>query len=450
MASAKPPRKITPWRGKARGFSFKREVQPVLDKHCVGCHDGAKRKGPAIPDFATKTKRGFNGYTPSYIALHPYVRRNGPEGDYHVLTPLEFHADTSELVQMLQRGHHNVKVDAEAWDRLVTWIDLNVPDHGTWSEFRPVKSNFAKRRHEMQLLYASIDDDPERIDNTYPAPAKFIKPDPAAKQTSKPITLKGWPFKASGDLPKRTIDLGDGVNMTLVKIPAGRFVAGSTPQTPTSVDRPFWMQTTEVTLQQYQRFDASHKNGYYDRHNKDQVDRGWAVNDPEMPVIRVSRQQAAKFCAWLAKKSKMKITLPTETQWEWACRAGTATSHWYGDADTDFSKLANLADASISKLCWRVEMSKEYQDFIPRDNRSNDGVHTLAKAGSYKTNPWGLHDMHGNVSEWTSSTAATGRQIVRGGSWRDRPAWATSAFRLAFPKWQKVYNVGFRIICQDN
>ena len=53
--------------------------------------------------------------------LHPYVRRNGPEGDYHLLTPLEFHADTSELIQMLSKGHHNVKLDQEAWD---LWAEL--------------------------------------------------------------------------------------------------------------------------------------------------------------------------------------------------------------------------------------------------------------------------------------------------------------------------------------
>jgi formylglycine-generating enzyme required for sulfatase activity len=143
----------------------------------------------------------------------------------------------------------------------------------------------------------------------------------------------------------------------------------------------------------------------------------------------------------------MKIALPTETQWEWACRAGSDASHWYGKED--FSTFANLADASISKLCWRIEMSKKYQDFIPRDERFNDGVHTLAKAGAYKPNPWGLHDMHGNAAEWTATTD-NGRMIIRGGSWRDRPARATSAFRLAFPKWQKVYNVGFRIVCEDS
>jgi hypothetical protein len=65
---------------------------------------------------------------------HLLVRRNGPEGDYHLLTSLEFHTDTSELFQMIQKGHHNVKLDDEAWSRLITWMDLNAPRHGTRKE----------------------------------------------------------------------------------------------------------------------------------------------------------------------------------------------------------------------------------------------------------------------------------------------------------------------------
>ena len=64
----------------------------------------------------------------------PNAAANGPEGDYHLLTPLEFHTDTSELFQMIQKGHHNVKLDAEAWSCLITWMDLNAPRHGTWKE----------------------------------------------------------------------------------------------------------------------------------------------------------------------------------------------------------------------------------------------------------------------------------------------------------------------------
>ncbi len=106
----------------------------MLDKYCVGCHDGPSHDGKPRPTSPPRPRPACGNFTPSYLALHPFVRRPGPESDYHLQKPLECHAGTSELVQMLEKGHYNVKLDAEAWDRLITWIDLNVPDHGTWRE----------------------------------------------------------------------------------------------------------------------------------------------------------------------------------------------------------------------------------------------------------------------------------------------------------------------------
>ena len=105
---------------------------------------------------------GHGGYTKAagkfsvgYAELHRFVRRPGIESDYHMLEPMEFHADTTQLVQMLQKGHHNVKLDTEDWDRLITWIDLNCPFHGTWGEEIDKPGRQRQRRRELLKLYRS-------------------------------------------------------------------------------------------------------------------------------------------------------------------------------------------------------------------------------------------------------------------------------------------------------
>ncbi|MDR2115894.1 MAG: hypothetical protein LBP87_05895, partial [Planctomycetaceae bacterium] len=132
VAMGKAPTPIVPFFGPERPFSFQYEIQPVLDRYCVGCHDGSENKTDR-PNFADKSP-GHRGFSKSYHALHPYVRRPGPEGDYHLLQPLEFHASSSELFQILEKGHHGTVVDADSMRRLYAWADLNVPYHGTWIE----------------------------------------------------------------------------------------------------------------------------------------------------------------------------------------------------------------------------------------------------------------------------------------------------------------------------
>ena len=480
IAARKAPVEITPWRGPTRGFSFPRDVQPVLDKYCVGCHNG--ERGPDHPDFRRSEKPGWRGFTPSYIALHPFVRRPGPESDYHLLPPMEYHANTSELIQRLRRGHHGVELDDEAWDRLITWIDLNVPDHGTWGEQAPVPEGLAQRRLEMRTKHAGRCEDPELIYPMATEAVAFVEPGPAGPTLTGDIMLDGWPFDeheaarrqdSTGLESELVLDLGQGIAMKLVPIPAGEFLMGSPDGFPdekavtdVTVEEPFYLGVFEVTREQFSRFDPEHHNGYHDQNHKDHTTPGYPANGPQRPVIRVSWQQALAFCEWLSERTGMTCTLPTEAEWEWACRAGTDTPAFWGDRDTDFSPFANLADASTKKLAVSgvnpqpIANPSPYEDWFPKDARFDDGERLMADVGGYAANRWELHDMLGNVAEWTlsdyrpypyvvgdgrNSGSPGGEKTARGGSWHDRPRFARSASRLGYRSYQRVYNVGFRV-----
>jgi formylglycine-generating enzyme required for sulfatase activity len=185
--------------------------------------------------------------------------------------------------------------------------------------------------------------------------------------------------------------------------------------------------------------------------------------------MRVTWNEAVAYCDWLSRKTGMKFSLPTEAQWEWACRAGTDTAGYWGSLDDDFSDYANVADLSIKKLAVSgvnpqpIRNPNQYQDWLPKDDRYDDDQRIMCEVGNFKPNAWGLKDMHGNVWEWTRSSFAAypyndrdgrndlnnrAKKVVRGGSWHDRPKRVRSAMRLAYEPWQKVFNVGFRVICE--
>ncbi len=472
LAMERAPSEMTPWYGPARPFSFKREVQPVLDKHCVGCHDGKHNDRPNLVGDRPST---FRNFTPSYVALHPYVRRPGPESDYFLQKPLEYHASVSELIQMLTKGHHGVELDIEAWDRLFTWIDLNVPDHGTWHEHRGGNhSDREAKRLEMRTLFASRCENPEEYPTPPPERPDFVKPTPVPEQKPQKLNVRNWPFDAA-DAERRQsavgletnvqLELAEGVTMDLVLVPAGEFVMGSFdgyvdeyPQTTVKIDKPFYMGKFEVTNEQFAASDPTHDVGYISIFNKDHSSRGVAVDHGRQPVIRLSWDRAMRFCKWLSQKTGQQITLPTEAQWEYACRAGTDTPMNFGDCDVDFGKFANLADQQLNNLTRR-----DSPKWIPTIDAVNDSAVVTGHVGRYTPNAWGLCDMHGNVAEWTltayrpypynsrdgrDAPNAAGAKVVRGGSFYDRPKRARSAFRQNYPSWQKVFNVGLRVVME--
>jgi formylglycine-generating enzyme required for sulfatase activity len=490
-----PADEISPWYGPLRGFSYPREVQPVVDRHCVGCHDGRPaEEGGAEPNLrgdvkitdwaqVTPGNGGARGgkFSVGYYELSRYVRRPGIESDYHLLEPMEFHAGTTELVQLLKKGHYGVELDDQAWDRLVTWIDMNCPYHGTWGEELAKPGVQRERRRELLKLYGGYDDDPEAVPEFAAAPAVPIVPAQIAMEATPEPVCEGWPFDAAeaqrrqaaaGPATTRTLHLAGGLDLEMVLIPAGRFIMGSRngppderPQKVVSIERPFWMGRFEISNAQFALFDPDHDSRVESKNAYQFGIHGYPMNRPEQPAVRMTCDHAAAFCRWLSQKTGTAVSLPSETQWEYACRAGTDTPLSFGALDADFSRHANLADATIRLFAsdpYTVDLPLKnptrYDDWIPRDSRFNDGALLPVTPGSFLPNAWGLHDMHGNVAEWTRTTYRpypagdegddpNGPKVVRGGSWRDRPSRCTASFRLAYPTFQKVHNVGFRVVC---
>ncbi len=253
--------------------------------------------------------------------------------------------------------------------------------------------------------------------------------------------------------------------------------AGSPDEQPRAVAevKPFWMARVETSNRQFRQFQPEHDSRTEDRHGYQFGCLGYDENQPDQPAVRVSWREAAAFCDWLSARTGLRIALPTEAQWEWACRAGHATPFWFGGLGADYSRFANLGDRRLREFAADTALDNytaarpmvnpnRYDDWIPRDDRFDDGGLITEPVGRYQASPWGLQDMHGNVWEWTRSAHApypyrddprnrerpgAADRVVRGGSWYDRPQRCTASYRLAYPEWQKVFNVGFRVICED-
>lgn len=224
-----------------------------------------------------------------------------------------------------------------------------------------------------------------------------------------------------------SIDLGDGVKLELVLIHAGSFQMGSnqndydeSPAHRVTLSRPYYLGKYEITQEQWEKVmgeNPSHFKG------------------ANLPVENVSWEDCQRFVAALQKKTGRRFALPTEAQWEYACRAGTTTSYSFGD---DESQLENYA--------WFA---------------SNSELKTHP-VGRKKPNPWGLYDMHGNVFEWCADWyvesypkedvvdpvgPTTGdRRAIRGGAWLYVSDNLRSADRGFSPPEYRVDEYGLRCV----
>lgn len=278
------------------------------------------------------------------------------------------------------------------------------------------------------------------------------------------------------------------VGMEFRLIPPGTFRIGSPPDEPgrskeydetpqlITLTRPFYLATHETTVAQFRRFVEAEKyvtdgekNGGGNAHDalavwKHREGTHWKQpgyagpyeQRDDHPVVHVSHADAVAFCAWLTRiarlpESSLSYDLPTEAQWEWACRAGSNTRYWWGNELPAEGFWINAGDASLKK------MHAQW----PRETMAlNDGHAFPAPVGSYRANAFGLCDTLGNVWELCStrygaypSEPATdpgdlstdGGYAVRGGGWSNTPADVRCATRNADAPHFCHSNLGFRV-----
>ncbi|MHC4996206.1 MAG: formylglycine-generating enzyme family protein, partial [Planctomycetota bacterium] len=335
-------------------------------------------------------------------------------------------------------------------------------------------------RARLRELYAGKDDHPESAPRIRPRDIVPLMPEPVTRAQT-PKAPADWPLSftqaqrlqkdAGGDI-ETTVDLGKGVTLRLVRIPQGAFVMGDeqgyADEAPAvqQIDRPFWIGAFEVTNQQLRRFDVAHRSGYFNKRFATKDGPGLNLDGASQPAVRVSWQKADAFCRWLTERTGATFRLPTEAEWEYACRAGSPGPFFYGGLDDDFSPFANLADHSLAlptRLTGGLTTSLTNPDPMrvkgilmeaqrgvtpPFETRYDDTAIATAPVGGYRPNAWGLYDTHGNVAEWTAPSDTPSRVALRGGSWVDHPRRARAAYRLTYPAWQAVHNAGFRVVME--
>jgi formylglycine-generating enzyme required for sulfatase activity len=172
----------------------------------------------------------------------------------------------------------------------------------------------------------------------------------------------------------------------------------------------------------------------------------------EHPVVCVSWDDAMAFCQWLSRKEGCTYRLPTEAEWEYACRAGTTTRYFSGDDPESLAAVGNVADGAFKT---------RFPD-ARHTIRASDGYVFTAPVGSYPPNAFGLYDMHGNAWQWcsdwyderyyevTSDSGPTGpdagfARVIRGGSWSNKPHFIRCAQRARNAPYQRDNITGFRV-----
>jgi formylglycine-generating enzyme required for sulfatase activity len=287
------------------------------------------------------------------------------------------------------------------------------------------------------------------------------------------------------ELPRssRTVEIVNSIGLRLTQLPAGEFLMGTanedpvgywneTPRHTVRITKAFYIGTFEVTRGQFAQFVAAtnyvtepeqdglggritNERGLWEkRPETNWRDPGFAQTD-EHPVVNVTWNDAKAFCDWLSEKEGNTYRLPTEAEWEYACRAGTETRYYNGDEAEGLVEIANIADATAKAKfpSWETIAGR-------------DGYLYTAPVGRFAPNKFGLYDMSGNVWEWcddwydmnyykTSRAEdpagfTTGEERVsRGGSWDYTAVDARSAHRSRDVPSERYNDVGFRVVREE-
>lgn len=188
--------------------------------------------------------------------------------------------------------------------------------------------------------------------------------------------------------------------------------------------------------------------GWQHRNGRSWQNPGYDQGD-DHPAVCVSRTDALAYVAWLSAQHGVEYRLPTEAEWEFAARTGTATARPWGDATAGACRWANSSDQALLE---------HYPDWSWTTHPCDDGYVHTAPVGSFRENLYGVNDMLGNVWEWTCSVyeadykgaerqcgAESGDGVVRGGSWSNSPRWMRSAGRFPLQTSERLDLVGFRL-----
>lgn len=304
------------------------------------------------------------------------------------------------------------------------------------------------------------------------------KPEPLAQSTQPPVTLtNSLGMKLckipSGDFLMGTLELTE-FHRRATKLRSTEekmeLLQGTPPQRAMAVADDFWIGAHEVTVKQFREFikqsgyktDArrSGRGGtgllpsgkFGPSRQFDWNNYGFEMND-SLPVVNVSWNDAVAFCKWLSKTENKNYRLPTEVEWEYACRAGTTTRFYSGDTIADLEGVANVADRSLAR-----QFAK-----LPWPAPFDDETKYLANVGQFHPNKFGLYDMHGNALEWCSPRysvfdpledfdppkSGNVLYVVRGGNWFNEPFRCGSASRSGAPPTQSMSLIGFRVVLDE-